>query len=162
MRIAIGSDHVGLELKATLCADLEAQGHTVLDCGCYLPERTDYPLWGAAVGQAVAAGRAGLGVVICGTGIGIGIAAGRVPGVRVATASEPYSAAMGREHNNANVLALGARVVGVELARVILRAFVEAEFEGGRHRRRVDQLEALARDPHALDALRSEEERCGI
>ncbi|MDI9498909.1 MAG: ribose 5-phosphate isomerase B [Bacillota bacterium] len=160
MRVAMGSDHVGLELKKTLSADLEALGHTALDCGCYQAGSTDYPVWGAAVGQAVAEGRADLGVVVCGTGIGIGIAAGRVPGVRVATVSEPYSAVLGRQHNNANVLAIGARVVGVEVARRIMKVFLEAEFEGGRHQRRVDQLEALARDPHALDGLRPNTEAC--
>ncbi len=137
MNIAIGSDHAGYELKDYLKKHLEAQGHEVTDFGGFAPEAIDYPVAGGRVAEAVAAGRHEYGVLICGTGVGISIAANKVHGVRAVVCSEPYSAVMSRRHNNSNVLALGARVVGTELAAMILDQWLAAEFEGGRHARRV-------------------------
>ncbi len=145
MRIAVGCDHVGFLLKRAVVDHLKSRGHTVLDLGTDSGERTDYPLYGKAVAEAVASGACGLGVVLCGTGVGISIAANKVPGVRAVVCSEPYSALLSRRHNDTNVLAMGARVVGESLALMILDAFLAGEFEGGRHRARVDMLSALDR-----------------
>lgn len=137
MKIAIGSDHAGYTLKDHLAQHLRELGHTVEDKGGFAPNPCDYPVSGEAVANAVAAGECELGVAICGTGVGISISANKVPGIRCVVCSEPYSAKLSRQHNNANVLALGARVVGDELAVMILDEFLNAEFEGGRHARRV-------------------------
>lgn len=143
MKIAIGSDHAGYHLRQTVKAYLEEKGHEVLDLGTPTPERTDYPIWGAKVGQAVADGTAELGVCVCGSGVGIGIAANKVDGVRCAVVSEPYSARMARAHNNANVVSFGERVIGEDVATMILDEFLTTEFEGGRHAGRVDLLTQL-------------------
>lgn len=140
MKIAIGSDHVGSELKPIIIDHLTAKGHQVEDLGAYTSESTDYPIYGIKVGEAVAKGDYDLGVLICGTGIGISLAANKVKGIRACACSEPYSAAMARRHNNANVLCFGARVVGSELAKMLVDAWLDAEFEGGRHTRRVKEL----------------------
>lgn len=145
MRIAVGCDHVGFLLKRAVVEHLERRGYTVVDLGTNSAARTDYPVYGKAVAEAVASGACSLGVVLCGTGVGISIAANKVPGVRAVVCSEPYSALLSRRHNDTNVLALGARVVGENLALMILDAFLEGEFEGGRHRARVDMLDALDR-----------------
>jgi ribose 5-phosphate isomerase B len=137
MRIAIGSDHAGFELKEQLAARLRAAGHDVLDCGTQSPEPADYPVYARAVARAVAGGEAGAGVLVCGTGIGVSIAANRVRGVRAARCLSEYDARMARRHNDANVLCLGSRVTGSGLAEAILDAFLDAGFEGGRHARRV-------------------------
>lgn len=146
MKIAIGCDHGGYELKQAVVKHLEEKGYEVADYGCYGPESVDYPVYGEKVGRAVAGGECELGVLICGTGIGISLAANRVKGVRAAVCSEPYSAEMTRRHNNANIIAFGARVVGEGTALTIVDAFLGASFEGGRHARRVDMLEAIERD----------------
>ncbi len=150
MKIVIASDHTALDLKHELIKEIESLGHGVTDLGPHSAERTDYPLYGAAAANQVADGTYDLGVVICGSGVGIGIAANKVPGIRCCTCSEPYSAMMSRQHNDANMLALGARVVGNELARMIVRLWLETPYEGGRHARRVDQLKQLDQDPLAL------------
>ncbi|MBQ2812646.1 MAG: ribose 5-phosphate isomerase B [Clostridia bacterium] len=141
MKIAIGSDHVGYAMKNELKAYLEDKGHTVTDLGTHSEERTDYPVYGKAVAKAVTGNDAQLGIVVCGTGVGISIAANKTWGVRAVVCSEPYSAMLSRQHNNTNVLAIGARVVGIELAKMIVDAWLNAEFEGGRHLDRVNMLE---------------------
>ena len=143
MKIAIGCDHGGYELKLAVKKHLEEKGCEVVDYGCHSTESVDYPVYGEKVGRAVAGGECELGVLICGTGIGISLAANRVKGVRAAVCSEPYSAEMTRRHNNANIIAFGARVVGEGTAMTIVDAFLGAQFEGGRHARRVDMLEAI-------------------
>ena len=146
MKIAIGCDHVGYELKGAVIRHLTEQGYECVNYGCDSSESTDYPIYGERVGRAVASGECDLGVLICGTGIGISLAANRVKGVRAAVCSEAYSAELTRRHNNANIIAFGARVVGEGTALSIVDAFLGASFEGGRHQRRVDMLEAISRD----------------
>lgn len=140
MKIAIGSDHVGSELKPVIMEHLQSKGYDLHDFGAYSAESTDYPIYGIQVAEAVAKGEYDLGILICGTGIGISLAANKVKGIRACTCSEPYSAQMARRHNNANVLCFGARVVGSELAKMIVDAWIEAEYEGGRHARRVQEI----------------------
>jgi len=139
-KIAVASDHAGFELKEALRADLVEQGHDVLDLGTNGLDSVDYPDFGRTAGEAIAAGRAELGVLVCGTGIGISIAANRVPGARTALCHDSTTARLSRGHNDANILALGARVIGVETARDCVRAFLDTPFAGGRHQRRVDKL----------------------
>jgi ribose 5-phosphate isomerase B len=138
--IAIGADHAGVALKATLAEWLSGQGYTVQDLGTHDDVSVDYPDFGRAVAEAVAGKRADLGVVICGSGIGISIAANRVPQARAALCHDAASAALARQHNDANILALGARVVSPALALTILQTFLATEFEGGRHQARVEKL----------------------
>jgi len=139
--IAIASDHAGPPLKAVLKAELEQRGYTVLDLGTHGDDSVDYPDFGRAVGEAVASGQAGRGIVICGTGIGISIAANRIAGVRAAVCHDVTSAKLAREHNDANVMALGVRLIGPEVAMDCLDAFMTTEFNGGeRHVRRIEKL----------------------
>lgn len=142
--VAVASDHAGFALKSLLADDLRALGYEVLDLGTDSVDSVDYPDFGQALGAAIAAGRADRGVVVCGTGIGISIAANRNPKVRAALCHDTTSARLCREHNDANVLALGARLVGEEVARDCLRTFLATPFAGGRHQRRVDKLDAGA------------------
>ena len=137
MLIALGSDHAGLSLKKEIAAHLEELGYETKDYGTYTTDSCDYPVYGEAVGRAVASGECSLGVLVCGTGIGISMAANKVKGVRAAVCSDTFSAEMTRRHNDANIIAVGARVVGSGLALAIVDAFLGAEFEGGRHARRV-------------------------
>ncbi|MDO5498351.1 MAG: ribose 5-phosphate isomerase B [Propionibacteriaceae bacterium] len=137
MKIAVGADHAGFGLKQELIAHLDGLGHVVLDIGTGSRERTDYPVWGARAARAVTSGAADLGVLVCGSGIGISIAANKVAGARAVVCTEPYSAAMARRHNDANLVAVGERFVGVDMAKAIVDAFLGAEFEGGRHADRV-------------------------
>lgn len=141
MTIAMGSDHVGLAMKKELKAYLESKGHTVTDLGAHSEERTDYPVYGKAVAKAVIGGEADCGILVCGTGVGISIAANKTWGIRAVVCSEPYSAMLSKQHNNTNVLAMGARVIGIELAKMIVDAWLGAEFEGGRHLDRVNMLD---------------------
>lgn len=143
MKIAIGSDHVGLELKPTIIDYLEDQGYEVHDFGTYTKERTDYPIYGKKVGEEVASGNYDLGILICGTGVGISLAANKVKGIRACVCSDCYSAKLSRMHNNTNVLAFGSRVVGPELAKMIVKNWLEAKFIGGRHQRRIDEMAAI-------------------
>lgn len=140
MRIGIGNDHVAIELKNTIKEHLEQQGYEVVDFGTNSPERFDYPISGYKVGKAVASGDVDLGVLICGTGMGISLAANKVHGIRACVCSDPYSAKLSREHNNTNIIAFGARVVGPELAKMIVDEWLGATFQGGRHQRRIDML----------------------
>lgn len=140
MRIAIASDHAAIELKAALREWLIEQGHEVADLGPDSADSVDYPDFGYLLAGVVADGTAARGIALCGSGIGISIAVNRNPAVRCALVSEPLSAALAREHNNANVLAMGARLTGVDMAKACVTAFLETEFAGGRHQRRVDKL----------------------
>lgn len=138
--IALGSDHAGIEMKATLRAVLEAAGHKVLDLGTHGPESVDYPDFAHAVCGAVLDGTARFGVLICGTGIGISIAANRHAGIRCALVHDATGARLTRQHNDANILALGARMIGAEVALDALNVFLTTAYEGGRHDRRVLKL----------------------
>ena len=141
--IAIGSDHGGYALKEHVKAYLTSKGITCMDVGCDSPESCDYPIFGKAVGEAVASGKCEKGIVICTTGIGISITANKVKGIRCALCADSLSAEMTRRHNNANVLAMGAGIVGPNLAERIVDTFLTTEFEGGRHERRVNLISAM-------------------
>lgn len=140
MKIAIGSDHGGYELKKKLIKYMVDLGYEVIDYGTDTEESVDYPDYGEKVAKSVVEGNEDLGVVICGTGIGISIAANKVKGARAALCGDTFSASMARKHNDANIIALGARVIGDELAKAILKSFLDSEFEGGRHGRRVEKI----------------------
>jgi len=140
MRIAIASDHAAIELKAQLADWLREQGHEVSDLGPADAGSVDYPDYGYKLAQAVASGAADRGVALCGSGIGISIAVNRNPACRCALVGEPLSAALAREHNDANVIAMGARLTGPDMAKACLGAFLSTDFAGGRHQRRVDKL----------------------
>lgn len=140
MRIVLTADHAGVDLKDELAAWLGEQGHDILDLGTFSHESVDYPRYGAMLAEALADGRAERGITVCGSGIGIAIAANRNPACRCAQVAEPLSASLARRHNDCNAIAIGARLIGVEMAKAIVDAFLGGEFEGGRHQRRVDQL----------------------
>lgn len=140
MRIAIASDHAAYELKAILAEWLRGEGHEVFDLGTDGPVSVDYPDFGIALGKAIADGNVERGIALCGSGIGISIAVNRVRHARCALVSEPLSARLAREHNDANVLAMGARLIGPEMAKACITAFLATEFGGDRHQRRVDKL----------------------
>ncbi|WP_170573440.1 ribose 5-phosphate isomerase B [Ruegeria atlantica] len=141
-RIVLSSDHAAIELRQAVANHIAALGWDVVDIGPTTPESTHYPLHGKAAAQAVASGDCHLGIVLCGTGQGIMMAANKVPGIRCGVCSDAFSARMIRQHNNANMLSIGARVVGEGQALDIVDAFLTAEFEGGRHATRVDMIEA--------------------
>ena len=145
MKLAIGCDHRGVQLKDALAAYLRKQGHEVEDVGTYSSESVNYPIYGEKVGRSVASGKSELGIVICGTGFGISLAASAVGGVRAACCSDIYTATLTRRHNNANVLAMGAEIVGEGLACMIADAFISAKFEGGRHIGRLAMLKDIRR-----------------
>lgn len=142
--VALAADHAGFELKNLLRDELKAQGYDILDLGTNSSDSVDYPDFGRQLGETVASGKAKIGVAVCGSGIGISIAANRVPGCRAALCTDSLMARLSRQHNDANVLALGARLIGADTARDCLKAFLETPFEGGRHQRRVDKLGAAA------------------
>lgn len=141
--IAIANDHVGIELKPYIIELLQSRQWQVLDLGPNSNERTDYPEYGKRVAQAVTSGDAELGILLCGTGVGISLAANKVKGIRAVVCSEPYTARLSREHNNTNILAMGSRVVGPELAKMIVSEWLDAQFEGGRHLARIQQIAAI-------------------
>lgn len=143
MKIAIGSDHGGFMLKSEILKHIDGKGYEVKDFGCYSTDSVDYPDVGHAVAEAVAKGEYDRGILICGTGIGISIAANKVPGIRAALCGDCFSAKASREHNNANILALGERVIGTELAKMITDIWLTTEFSGGRHSGRVDKLTGI-------------------
>jgi len=146
MRIALASDHAGFALKDELAAWLRDSGHVILDLGTNSSESVDYPEFGARLARAVASGEADRGIAICGSGIGISIAVNRNPACRCARVDDPLSARLAREHNDANVLALGGRLIGGDMARACVTEFLDAQFAGGRHQRRVDQLSQLLQE----------------
>ncbi len=140
MKIAIGNDHTAVELKNHIKEFLENKGYDVTDFGTSSGERTDYPIYGYKVARSVADKEFDFGILICGTGIGISLAANKVKGIRAAVCSEPYSARLTRAHNNANIIAFGARVVGPSMAEMIVEEFLTTEYEGGRHQKRIDMI----------------------
>ncbi|HMO76847.1 MAG TPA: ribose 5-phosphate isomerase B [Sphingopyxis sp.] len=140
MRIAIASDHAAYELKAALAAWLRGEGHEVDDLGTNGPDSVDYPDYGYRLAEAVASGSAERGIALCGSGIGISISVNRNPACRCARVDEPLSARLAREHNDANVIAMGARLTGIDMAKACLTAFLTTDFAGDRHARRVDKL----------------------
>jgi ribose 5-phosphate isomerase B len=146
MRIALAADHAGYLLKDELIRWLREQGHEVSDLGTNGPESVDYPEYGTRLARAVASGDAERGIAVCGSGIGISIAVNREPKCRCARVDDPLSAELAREHNDANVLALGARLVGSDMAKACVAAFLDTTFAGGRHQRRVDQLSHLLQE----------------
>lgn len=151
MRVGFGCDHAAIDLKNELIAYMTEKGYECVDYGTGYDDngeiiKCDYPEKGREVGEAVAKGEVDYGVLMCGTGIGISLSANKVPGVRAAVCSEPYSARLAKQHNDANIISFGARVVGNELAKMILDEFFGAEFEGGRHKRRVDMISDIEKD----------------
>lgn len=143
MKIAIGNDHAAPEMKFEIMEYLKGLGHEVINFGTDTAESCNYPEIGEKVGRAVVAGEADCGVLICGTGVGISIAANKVAGVRAAVCSDCATARLVKQHNNANIIAFGARIVGNELAKDIVKAYLEAEFEGGRHQTRIDMIHEI-------------------
>ena len=139
-RIVIASDHAAVEMKAMLVAHLQAAGHEVVDLGPRGIDSVDYPDYGYKIAEAVADGRAARGIALCGSGVGISISVNRHPACRCALVSEPFSARLAREHNDANVIAMGARLIGPEMAKACVEAFLSTSFGGERHQRRVDKL----------------------
>jgi ribose 5-phosphate isomerase B len=137
----MGCDHVGFAMKQELRSVLEEQGHIIEDVGTYTDERADYPVYGKLAGEKLAAGEADRAVLVCGTGFGISLTANKIRGVRCVNCTEPYTAKLARAHNDANAIGLGARVIGIELAKMIIKVFMETEFEGGRHAERVKMIE---------------------
>lgn len=143
MKIAIGSDHVGFQLKMKITHHLLERGYEVADCGTDDEARCDYPVYGYRVAREVASGNCQRGILICGTGIGISLAANSVKGVRAAVCSESYSAYMARSHNDVHIIAFGARVVGEDVAKQIVDTFLQTAYEGGRHQKRLDMIEQI-------------------
>lgn len=147
MKIGFGNDHTGVDLKKELMVYMQEKGYECVDYGTDSYDRgDDYPIPGRAVAEAMKRAEVDQGILICGTGVGISLAANKVPGIRACVCSEPYSAKMAKMHNNANIIAFGARVVGSELAKMILDEFFGTEFEGGRHQRRVDMITQIEKD----------------
>ncbi|MCI8809594.1 MAG: ribose 5-phosphate isomerase B [Oscillibacter sp.] len=140
MKIGFGCDHAAVELKTILMEHLKERGFECVDYGAAAGEKVDYPTKGLAVAEAILKGEVDKGVLLCGTGVGISLAANKVPGIRAAVCSEPFTAKLTVEHNNANIIAMGARVVGSELAKMIVDAFFDAEFQGGRHANRIAMI----------------------
>ena len=143
MKIAIGNDHAAVEMKNHIVKYLEAKGYEMVNFGTDTNESCDYPIYGKKVADAIKNGECELGILICGTGIGISLAANKVKGIRAAVCSEGYSARLTRQHNNANIIAFGARVVDEKTAEKIVDEFLNAEYEGGRHQKRVDMITAI-------------------
>lgn len=140
MKIGIANDHSAVEMKNEISEYLKSLGYEVVNYGTDTTDSVDYPVYGEKVANAVASGEVDRGVAICGTGVGIGLACNKVRGIRACTCSEPYSAEYSRRHNNANIITFGARVIGIETAKQIVKVFMETEFEGGRHERRVNMI----------------------
>ena len=140
MKLAIGNDHVAVEMKQEIKAHLEARGIEVVDVGTGSTERFNYPISGYKVARMVADGEVDGGVLICGTGVGISLAANKVKGIRACVCSDPYTAKLSKEHNNTNIIAFGARVIGIETAKMIVDEWLGAEYQGGRHQARIDMI----------------------
>ncbi|RGP40714.1 Ribose-5-phosphate isomerase [Altererythrobacter insulae] len=153
MRIAIASDHAATELKSELAEWLMELGHEVADLGPHSTDSVDYPDFGYKLAEVIADGTAVYGIALCGSGIGISMSVNRNPAVRCALVSEPLSAALSREHNDANVIAMGARLVGIEMAKTCVATFIDTEFAGGRHQRRVDKLSNPPSDTDPIEPL---------
>jgi len=143
MKIAVACDHIAYEMKLQIKEYLQSLEYDVQDCGTDSKERCDYPVYAEIAARAVAGGEADLGILMCGTGVGISLAANKVAGIRAVVCSEPYSAKLSRAHNNTNMLAFGSRVVGIELAKMIVYEWLNAEFENGHHQKRIDMFEQI-------------------
>ena len=152
MKLAIGNDHVAGEMKNEIMAHLKDRGIEVINVGTDTPDRFNYPVSGYRVAKMVANGEVDGGVLICGTGVGISLAANKVKGIRACVCSEPYTARLSKQHNNANIIAFGARVIGVELAKMIVDEWLDAEFQGGRHAERVDMIMEIERTQSLAEA----------
>ncbi|MBI1861790.1 MAG: ribose 5-phosphate isomerase B [Deltaproteobacteria bacterium] len=150
MKIYIGSDHAGFALKKSVIAVLTAEGVSLDDCGCHSEESCDYPTFAESVGRKVVAEKT-LGILVCGSGLGVAIAANKVRGVRAASVTDATAARLSREHNDANIISFGSRLIGAEVALDVCRAFVKAKFQGGRHQKRVDLISAMEKNFNALD-----------
>lgn len=148
MKLAIGNDHVAIEMKKEIKTYLESKGIEVLDVGTDSPERFHYPISGYKVAKLVAGGEVDGGVLICGTGVGISLSANKVHGIRACVCSEPYTARLSKQHNNSNIIAFGARVIGIETAKMIVDEWLAAEYEGGRHQTRIDMLAEIETTQH--------------
>lgn len=148
MKLVIGNDHTAVEMKNEIRAYLESKGHEVINVGTDTTDRFHYPVAGYKAAQLVASGEVDGGVLICGTGVGISLAANKVKGIRACVCSEPYTAKLSKMHNNSNIIAFGARVVGVELAKMIVDEWINAEYEGGRHAERVDMIREIEETGH--------------
>ena len=140
MKLAIGNDHVAIEMKQEIKAHLESRGIEIIDVGTNSPERFNYPICGYKVAKLVASGEVDGGVLICGTGVGISLSANKVHGIRACVCSDPYTAKLSKQHNNTNIVAFGARVIGIETAKMIVDEWLGAQYEGGRHQTRIDMI----------------------
>lgn len=143
MKLAIGNDHVAIEMKLEIMQYLQEKGMEIIDIGTNDPKRFHYPISGYKVGKMVANKEVDGGILICGTGVGISLAANKVKGVRACVCSEPYTAKLSRQHNNSNIIAFGARVIGIEMAKMIVDEWLSAEYEGGRHQIRIDMISEI-------------------
>ena len=143
MKLAIGNDHVAIDMKNEIKEYLESLGHEVIDVGTNSTERFNYPVSGYTVARMVADKEVDGGVLICGTGVGISLAANKVHGIRACVCSEPYTARLSKQHNNSNIIAFGARVIGIETAKMIVDEWLKAEYEGGRHQTRIDMIKEI-------------------
>lgn len=148
MKLAIGNDHVAVEMKNEIKDYLEAKGIEMIDVGTNSTERFNYPLSGYQVAKLVADGQVDGGILICGTGVGISLSANKVHGIRAVVCSEPYTARLSKQHNNTNILAFGARVIGIETAKMIVDEWLAAEYEGGRHQTRIDMIAEIEQTQH--------------
>jgi ribose 5-phosphate isomerase B len=148
MTIALGYDHVGFIYKDGISDYLKEFGYEVKHLGAVSTERTDYPLYAEKVCRAVVSGECQKGILICGTGVGMAIAANKIKGIKAVVCSDPYSAILSRQHNNTNILTFGSRVVGIELAKLIVKSWLESEYEGGRHQKRIDMITKLENGEH--------------
>ena len=152
MKLAIGNDHVAVEMKNEIKAYLQQKGIEIVDVGTNSTERFNYPISGYRVAKLVAAGEVDGGVLICGTGVGISLAANKVHGIRACVCSEPYSAKLSKQHNNTNIIAFGARVIGIETAKMIVDEWLNATYEGGRHQVRVEMIAEIEQTGHLAAA----------
>ena len=148
MKIAIGNDHVAVQMKKEIMEYLQSKGHEVINVGTDSTERFNYPISGYKVGKMVANKEVDCGVLICGTGVGISLAANKVQGIRACVCSDPYTAKLSKQHNNTNIIALGARVIGIETAKMIVDEWLAAEYEGGRHQVRIDMISEIEQTQH--------------
>lgn len=155
MKIAIGNDHVAVEMKKEIKEYLESKGHEVINVGTDSTERFNYPVSGYKVAKMVAEKQVDCGVLICGTGVGISLAANKVEGIRACVCSEPYTAKLSKQHNNSNIIAFGARVIGIETAKMIVDEWLAAEYEGGRHQTRIDMIDEIEKT-QSLKAVEGE------
>ena len=148
MKIAIGNDHVAVQMKKEIMEYLQSKGHEVINVGTDSTERFNYPISGYKVGKMVANKEVDCGVLICGTGVGISLAANKVQGIRACVCSDPYTAKLSKQHNNTNIIAFGARVIGIETAKMIVDEWLAAEYEGGRHQVRIDMISEIEQTRH--------------